>query len=272
MTTRRRASPTRAHPSSRGENQRGDVLALPAVGSSPLTRGKPQFGHDRRGLGGLIPTHTGKTKSQGGCQGCGWAHPHSRGENIDHKRVSFNASGSSPLTRGKRSQNGRDRVSGGLIPAHAGKTSRQHQRCRDRGAHPRSRGENWLRTALSFRRAGSSPLTRGKPATTTRPSKPLGLIPAHAGKTASRPRRPARSTAHPHSRGENLAAEYTETDWAGSSPPTRGKLIQGARSPRGRGLIPTQARKTVGGALCLVVPGAHPRSRRETPRYRSKEP
>ena len=185
MTTRRRASPTRAHPRSRGENQRGDVLALPAVGSSPLTRGKPQFGHDRRGLGGLIPAHTGKTKSQGGCQGCGWAHPHSRGENIDHKRVSFNASGSSPLTRGKRSQNGRDRVSGGLIPAHAGKTGCAQPCPSGVPAHPRSRGENGQPPTQARPIYGSSPLTRGKLGGLGVDVAQFRLIPTHAGKTSA---------------------------------------------------------------------------------------
>ena len=50
---------------------------------------------------------------------------------------------------------------------------------------------------------GSSPLTRGKPPVSDFAPYRVGLIPAHAGKTA-RPRPPtSQARAHPRSRGEN---------------------------------------------------------------------
>ena len=52
-------------------------------------------------------------------------------------------------------------------------------------AHPRSRGENWLAFCAAWSFSGSSPLTRGKHITKKEGKPSLGLIPAHAGKTAA---------------------------------------------------------------------------------------
>ena len=51
---------------------------------------------------------------------------------------------------------------------------------------------------------GSSPLTRGKLGTPTVGVVKIGLIPAHAGKTAATVARVVTAWAHPRSRGENL--------------------------------------------------------------------
>ena len=73
------------------------------------------------------------------------AHPRSRGENIEGPAYLGKAEGSSPLTRGKLPHllDGSNVV--GLIPAHAGKTSRSVSAQRVWPAHPRSRGENHVR-------------------------------------------------------------------------------------------------------------------------------
>ena len=91
------------------------------------------------------------------------------------------------------------------------------------------------------------------------------LIPARAGKTrpggASRPGR----TAHPRSRGENVAWACTSPTEAGSSPLARGK--RGGEGGCGfvEGLIPARAGKTAT-ALSTDSPlAAHPRSRGENP-------
>ena len=173
---------------------------------------------------GFIPAHAGKT-----CRGRSGlrkprAHPRSRGENhlLDGSNVVVR--GSSPLTRGKRQSPSQTLPYLGLIPAHAGKTltrfkvgtsARAHPRSRgenlpcqvdeQRGrAHPRSRGENATHSAIALIRAGSSPLTRRKPRSST------GLL--------------RTSKAHPRSRGENTNLIPTIRAGKGSSPLTRGKL------------------------------------------------
>ena len=134
-----------AHPRSRGENGTRSALAYVTEGSSPLTRGKP--------LGAVSLVVRGR------------AHPRSRGENIEDVRAVPTALGSSPLTRGKRSRAATRSARAGLIPAHAGKTTRPSGVAHWPWAHPRSRGENQVQVLKAHLGDGSSPLTRGKPLT-----------------------------------------------------------------------------------------------------------
>ena len=114
-------------------------------GSSPLTRGKLLGLRADRDQVGLIPAHAGKTAPRALAYPPAAAHPRSRGENKLPKGRSSWASGSSPLTRGKREDEHGPVVLNRLIPAHAGKTTRAVTRSQALSAHPRSRGEN-LRT------------------------------------------------------------------------------------------------------------------------------
>ena len=92
-------------------------------------------------------------------------------------------SGSSPLMRGKLADGTDHGTDAGLIPAHAGKTSRSRAGMRRPWAHPRSRGENGLLFTDQPVVVGSSPLTRGKHGGGPGGGDRGGLIPAHAGKT-----------------------------------------------------------------------------------------
>ena len=172
-------------------------------GSSPLTRGKPVNDERAEGHGGLIPTHAGKTFGGALERCCARAHPRSRGENPPTRYTAPASRGSSPLTRGKHRSGSKATRWQRLIPAHAGKTRSARRRPHGPRAHPRSRGENPLRTELRVKYTGSSPLTRGKrPARRGRlPGR--RLIPAHAGKTRFRSFRSVPCPAHPRSRGEN---------------------------------------------------------------------
>ena len=220
---RRRPSARWAHPRSRGENQVGCQRLKQVCGSSPLTRGKqvpvrwPELG------AGLIPTHAGKTFCVPAIRAWTRAHPHSCGENEFFLPSHLWMWGSSPLTRGKQWWDWRRRGHVGLIPAHAGKTGSRSCRLRPSTAHPHSCREN-VRLPSVLRGAG--------------------LIPAHAGKTScSSPSRPS-TRAHPRSRGETLTERELVVPTLGSSPLTRGKLLDLAGRARDRGLIPAHAGKT----------------------------
>ena len=194
-----------AHPRSRGENVVRENLCRNPSGSSPLTRGKPvRVGH-AYWWSGLIPAHAGKTSSLTDRQTPRPAHPRSRGENRAAAEQAVRAVGSSPLTRGKRAVATTDEARNRLIPAHAGKTAVVDTLIADRAAHPRSRGENQHDGPVTVEAHGSSPLTRGKQSPGSPSSLRVGLIPAHAGKTAPRQAPQSRLSAHPRSRGENCA-------------------------------------------------------------------
>ena len=212
-----------AHPRSRGENTAIPRRCVSRRGSSPLTRGKRHVVPPRRIHQGLIPAHAGKTSASPYGTARKWAHPRSYGENGFIQVASPANEGSSPLMRGKRDTAAAAVGAAGLIPAHAGKTHRSaHCACR-RGAHPRSRGENFTVSSTRRRRGGSSPLTRGKLPRWQRPTIARRLIPAHAGKTLPGESRGRSPRAHPRSRGENSTSRLVAAAGAGSSPLTRGK-------------------------------------------------
>ena len=151
----------------------------------------------------------------------------------------------------------------GLIPAHAGKTPHRNPIGGRPAAHPRSRGENahtWFTYSSEY---GSSPLTRGKPLLRVVLGEAARLIPAHAGKTRSSPRRRTTAGAHPRSRGENERRRSFLLRLTGSSPLTRGKRVLPGRGSGAPGLIPAHAGKTVVGRGSRAGRGAHPRSRGE---------
>ena len=131
--------------------------------------------------------------------------------------------GSSPLTRGKHWPTRTAIYTGGLIPAHAGKTECGHRSVTSIRAHPRSRGENEKDPYSDETLSGSSPLTRGKLQLAEDAANMGGLIPAHAGKTLMQPNLPPKGSAHPRSRGENNTHYQSLSSQNGSSPLTRGK-------------------------------------------------
>ena len=233
----------RAHPRSRGENQRRAEEQLALAGSSPLTRGKLACTTYRARCIGLIPAHAGKTRNALRIEDPRRAHPRSRGENDPAYRWVDADGGSSPLTRGKLRDSACERLAERLIPAHAGKTGRVGV-----GLVP---GD------------GSSPLTRGKRCEGGLERRGAGLIPAHAGKTSASPEPSRSSRAHPRSRGENSSLSMTEKTLNGSSPLTRGKRARHLpRSPL-VGLIPAHAGKTLSVGAGDAEGEAHPRSRGE---------
>ena len=112
---------------------------------------------------------------------------------------------------------------------------------------------------------GSSPLTRGKRAWSGRAEVHHGLIPAHAGKTATVRVWRVRDEAHPRSRGENAVSCCQAASGAGSSPLTRGKQGGGLCGCRRGRLIPAHAGKTWREDTTRSISWAHPRSRGENP-------
>ena len=172
-----------AHPRSRGENQPKWAGGGASSGSSPLTRGKLACAIACARAIGLIPAHAGKTDAEPPVMLAVRAHPRSRGENCCTGAGSALKAGSSPLTRGKHLAGHVVISVDGLIPAHAGKTSRAARSPISPTAHPRSRGENAKGAGSALMGAGSSPLTRGKLSRRAGGLALARLIPAHAGKT-----------------------------------------------------------------------------------------
>ena len=258
-----RGSTRAAHPRSRGENMVLRDRSRQSVGSSPLTRGKRPRAQPLHASQRLIPAHAGKTPRRHRVAASLPAHPRSRGENHNRPRSQFMHSGSSPLTRGKHQGRRERRRRVGLIPAHAGKTTRSTGQTFPAWAHPRSRGENKMQQRELTTDAGSSPLTRGKLWLLPAIAGGARLIPAHAGKTDRCGQSMLVRAAHPRSRGENLGTPSPRHPLYGSSPLTRGKLPGGGYPETLVGLIPAHAGKTGHQPPPPGRHSAHPRSRGE---------
>ena len=96
------------------------------------------------------------------------------------------------------------RLTAGIIPALAGNTDWSHPINPFVRDHPRSRGEYFSIPFLAIFDKGSSPLSRGIPASTGPQLPPVRIIPALAGNTRN-PGLPEVGTKdHPRSRGEYL--------------------------------------------------------------------
>ena len=255
-----------AHPRPRGENGRAMLSRGHVGGSSPLTRGKLMDLDEYTVPWGLIPAHAGKTGRTSAPACWSPAHPRSRGENAAMMRSVLAIQGSSPLTRGKRTRTSATTRPSGLIPAHAGKTTKGPRSSASSWAHPRSRGENACGLASRIELRGSSPLTRGKHVRRRHERPHHGLIPAHAGKTCCMARLMFSAPAHPRSRGENYVLLHADKPLAGSSPLTRGKLRASSAMSAESGLIPAHAGKTPSTPARRFSTTAHPRSRGENHR------
>ena len=91
--------------------------------------------------------------------------------------------GSPPLTRGKHRAFLFMTRFVRITPAHAGKTHMSSCIMPRSEDHPRSRGENEAKGKTPSMKRGSPPLTRGKPLSAKCFIRPVGITPAHAGKT-----------------------------------------------------------------------------------------
>ena len=117
----------------------------------------------------------------------GTDHPRSRGVDWHNFGIRVNSGGSSPLARGRHGVRPGVSAPRWIIPARAGSTTSSSRSLMASTDHPRSRGVDPLSTSTPSRRAGSSPLARGRPQGTRALLVPPGIIPARAGSTGHRP-------------------------------------------------------------------------------------
>ena len=249
-----------AHPRMGGENFREALVCAVEFGSSPHGRGKPIAASEFEIMRRLIPAWAGKTyRGRTGVRPF-TAHPRMGGENLCSSVAVVGVEGSSPHGRGKHLGVIPGQAGHRLIPAWAGKTCRKLRRERAAAAHPRAGGENSTVERLSLSYSGSSPRGRGKPASALEITVLLRLIPARAGKTASRSYRGRSSWAHPRAGGENFATLACAGVSGGSSPRGRGKRGQTYCRASMLGLIPARAGKTAGRLYTSQTRRAHPRA------------
>ena len=176
------------------------------------------------GVGGIIPAHAGLTAMSANCQTCVRDHPRACGA---HRRIFtflVQSSGSSPRMRGSLCIHLHVAGSIGIIPAHAGLTRRTHGPKLTGRDHPRACGAHSSSNASTLGYQGSSPRMRGSHLDCRISNRRKGIIPAHAGLTASALRRSPAVRDHPRACGAHSRSPSTYRVPSGSSPRMRGSL------------------------------------------------
>ena len=171
--------------------------------------------------------------------------------------------GSSPLSRGIRSNNVQDDIVRGIIPALAGNTPALGIVTQPAEDHPRSRGEYVVVLGAVPICAGSSPLSRGIHHGFRFQQWPEGIIPALAGNTHYPGCNTWVGLDHPRSRGEYQLINSLLLGGGGSSPLSRGIPSSSAPSPASNGIIPALAGNTTTVPTSTARRWDHPRSRGE---------
>ena len=209
-------------------------------GSSPHTRGLLRSVRETSPISRIIPAHAGFTFPSIYHVILGKDHPRTRGVYDVASLNNGACDGSSPHTRGllpvRRTRNRITRI----IPAHAGFTLPRAARGLSPGSSPHTRGLLWT----------------GKDDTIT-----PRIIPAHAGFTVPVVGEERTVRDHPRTRGVYFPGLGLYAYPFGSSPHTRGLLVQELDSLFMRGIIPAHAGFTY---LCdASVQGKwdHPRTR-----------
>ena len=213
------------HPRACGENHLQGRNDSQFLGSPPRMRGKPRVQRRYTRGAGITPAHAGKTEVIRMGENRRGDHPRACGENYKGRHRFSSFQGSPPRMRGKhRRMIVKARLTG-ITPAHAGKTIRPRTAATRRRDHPRACGENASPTKISSCRAGSPPRMRGKPCHTSAPEMPVGITPAHAGKTGFPSLRPRPAGDHPRACGENGGRGMNRESVTGSPPRMRGKPL-----------------------------------------------
>ncbi len=231
------------HPRSRGEHSPVLRSIVQRDGSSPLTRGALASAWVANQTCRIIPAHAGSTIRSFGQRQTITDHPRSRGEHDDDGEGPLVCGGSSPLTRGALWVGEITHWVLRIIPAHAGSTLASTLPMALLTDHPRSRGEHRRLRVVRRLPPGSSPLTRGAPASARLLRLSARIIPAHAGST--------------------VWCRTVAFRAAGSSPLTRGAPYQVLTKLLQRRIIPAHAGSTTRSRTFGTGSSDHPRSRGE---------
>ena len=137
-------------------------------------------------------------------------------------RLNFRFRGSSPHTWGTHRCRFGDPTIHRFIPTYVGNTRSHSLSSELQSVHPHIRGEHIAGNDLLGSCGGSSPHTWGTPSRNTRSLINRRFIPTYVGNTPCSIKSSARSTVHPHIRGEHFFFALHCRDINGSSPHTWG--------------------------------------------------
>ena len=247
------------HPRACGEHMPPSCSMLIVEGSSPHMRGTHRRTARAGRHVGIIPAHAGNTIPTSPFRCSCRDHPRACGEHEGGQPQCFRFKGSSPRMRGTPFPHLRFVVPVGIIPAHAGNTSRPCMMPSLVQDHPRACGEHPYHALACSLRRGSSPRMRGTRGHVRSNGEVGGIIPAHAGNTHIMLSHVVCDGDHPRACGEHVVTFAPMVKSAGSSPRMRGTLNPATPEVDQTGIIPAHA----GNTQCIRLPRME---RRDHPR------
>ena len=236
-----------------------------APGSSPRSRGTQRMGDIEKRRGRFIPALAGNTPAPPWTSWSSPVHPRARGEHLARSARRSASIGSSPRSRGTLPPYEEEKMINRFIPALAGNTMSETARSISRSVHPRARGEHREAQRVQGLSEGSSPRSRGTPATPGAPGADGRFIPALAGNTQRRGNSASLEPVHPRARGEHPVPPAMVDGVPGSSPRSRGTPGSRTRRPSWRRFIPALAGNTRDPQPFRWNAPVHPRARGEHP-------
>ncbi len=238
---------------------RAAKIRIRNVGSPPRVRGKARHlgrsGVKRR----ITPACAGKRRLHATSHTWPWDHPRVCGEKQQNNLRCTCVEGSPPRVRGKVIRGLDTRITSGITPACAGKSTdpdRQQDAARD---HPRVCGEKGAAFLAFSSYWGSPPRVRGKAAHVRQYRGGRRITPACAGKSLSVPGPPGKSWDHPRVCGEKALPELSSRSLRGSPPRVRGKGWRSSPCEPLRGITPACAGKRRSAAKVPKSEWDHPR-------------
>ena len=170
------------HPRACGEKSVGRVGDGMGAGSPPRMRGKVSNKRPSCDCPGITPAHAGKRICSARTLPTAWDHPRACGEKLTCIAMFMSSPGSPPRMRGKELEALREKLAGGITPAHAGKRRCGCTRYHAARDHPRACGEKLHCLCCRLPLSGSPPRMRGKVIAVCLTCLLVGITPAHAGK------------------------------------------------------------------------------------------
>ena len=209
---------------------------------------------------GITPAHAGNTRRREDTGIFQQDHPRACGEYTGVLPLSANVQGSPPRMRGIQASAKDEMSVYGITPAHAGNTCTSDTGTTAGWDHPRACGEYTQSLLSSWAYMGSPPRMRGIQTFFFFVPSRLGITPAHAGNTVTRPDFLLKDLDHPRACGEYRWCRVPCWTCSGSPPRMRGILVGSATNAVPIGITPAHAGNTnsPGPSLCLYED--HPRA------------
>ena len=175
-------------------------------------------------LVGITPAYAGKSCSYNSRTTASGDHPRMCGEKVSMVFSWFAPLGSPPHVRGKARLRRGPRITPGITPACAGKSTPTVGLCCQCRDHPRMCGEKPSGLAPAGWPSGSPPHVRGKGCRYFLATSAARITPAHAGKRRSARNLTFRLRDHPRMCGEKHDCSQRVIAHLGSPPRMRGKV------------------------------------------------